>query len=95
MGKVIMKAQLVTALEAVVKDINALYSKLDELNGSMHELLEETDVEQSMELAGVTDTDVESDFGWIREFYQRQLPTAHDLDMVKDTLYDYKNKLEG
>lgn len=95
MGKVIMKAQLLTQLEAVVKDINALYGKLDELNGSMHELLEETDIEQSMELAGIVDTDVESDFGFIREFYQRQLPTSHDLDYIKDTLFDYKNKLEG
>lgn len=95
MGKVIMKAQLVTQLDAVIKDMNALYSKLDELNGSMHALLEETDIEQSMELAGITEQDVEADFGFIREFYQRQLPTAHDLDYLKDTLFDYKNKLEG
>lgn len=95
MGKVIMKDALVAKLEAVVKDINALYGKLDELNGSMHELLEETDVEQSMELAGITEQDVESDFGWVREFYQRQLPTTHDLDMVKDTLFGYKEQLKG
>lgn len=95
MGNVLDKKQLEKAIKMVYATIEGIYDDLDELNGAMYELLENTDIEVSLQMAGITDEegDIEGDFGYLKDFYMRQLPTVNDLDGVLDVLKLYLKKL--
>lgn len=69
----------------VLRAIEELDAPLDELNGALHELLEELDNNPKI------DSDVKNQ---IHEFYMA-LNTSDSIRLIHDLLTDYKEEIEG